>query len=153
MFDIERVRASWQRESTSIDAIIDGINDMTALEPIRADGWSTQDLVGHIANAARGFLAYIRGDATQGVNIDEFNEQKRQQGRQRSWTDVQAYWRRARDEVAAFLANADNGIADQPATIPHLPQVKTAGEALRILIIHTRSHREELELGFPPAQA
>jgi uncharacterized protein (TIGR03083 family) len=153
MFDIERVRTGWQREAAAIDAAVLTINDLTAAEPVRADGWTSHDLLGHISNAARGFLAYIRGDVSGVLNVDEWNEQQRERGRQRAWTDVQQYWERARDEVTNFLAEADNSLAERPVQLSHLPQVKNAGDVLRVLILHTRSHREELEQAFPPVQA
>lgn len=84
MFDIERVRASWQREAAAIDAIVGTMNDQSAAQPVRSDGWTTHDLVGHIANSARGFLAYIEGRATQTIDIDAFNEDRLQRGRERS---------------------------------------------------------------------
>lgn len=153
MFDIERVRTSWQREAEAIDRIVTTINDAIATEPIRSDGWTTQDLLGHIANAARGFLAYIRGTTAAAIDIDAFNEQRLQQGRQRAWSDTLAYWERVKGEVADFLQSADNAIGDQPVTMAHLPHVHTASDALRTLIVHTRSHREDLEQGFPDVQA
>lgn len=153
MFDIERIRASWQREAAAVDAVVGTINDSTAHEPVRGDGWSTQDLLGHIANSARGLMIAARDGAVAAINLDEFNEQQRQRGRSRAWQDVQAYWGKARDEVAAFLADVDGTIADKPVSLPHLPTVQTAGDALRVLIMHTRSHREEIEQGFPEVQA
>ena len=153
MFDIERIRASWQREAAAIDAIVGTINGATAKEPLRSDGWTTHDLVGHIANAARGFVQFVQGRAVEPFDVDMFNEQQRKRGRQREWADVQQYWVRVRDEVSAFLATLDSSVGDRPVTLPHLPEVKTGGEALRLLVIHTRSHRQELEQGFPPVQA
>ncbi len=153
MFDIERIRNSWQREAAAIDALVSTINPATAAEPVRSDGWTTHDLVGHIANSARGFVQFVQGRTVEQFDIDMFNEQQRERGRRRAWEDVQQYWARVRDEVVAFLATADRSIGDQPVALPHLPQLKTAGEALRILIVHTRSHRQELEQGFPPVQA
>lgn len=153
MFDIERVRASWQREAAAIDALVATINEATATEPIRNDGWTTQDLLGHIANTAHAFLVFIQGRATASVDVHAFNEQQRQRGREYSWSQTVEYWQRSRDEVVAFLAACDSGAGEQPVNLPWLPQIKTAGDALRALIIHTRSHREELEQGFAPAQA
>lgn len=153
MFDIERVRASWQREAAAIDALVGAINDMTATEPIRNDGWTTQDLLGHIANTAHGFLMYIQRKATDTVDIDAFNEERRQRGREYPWTGTLSYWQRTRDEVTAFLAAVDSSSAEQAVNLPWLPQIKTTGDALRALIIHTRDHRAELERATPPAQA
>lgn len=153
MFDIERVRTSWQREAAAIDALVGTINDMTATEPIRHDGWTTQDLLGHIANASRVFLMCIQGQVTAPVDVHAANEQQRQRGREHPWSQTVAYWQRTRDEVATFLASADSTIGQQPTSLPWLPQIKTAGDALRVMILHTRSHREELEQGFSPAQA
>lgn len=153
MFDIERVRAGWHREAAAIDAVVGTINDSTAGEPIRSDGWTTHDLLGHIANAARGLVAAARNGSVPAVDLDEFNERQRQRGRERSWPDVQGYWTKTRDEVGEFLAGFDVALAEQPVSITHLPMVKNAGDALRALMIHTRSHREELEQGFPQVQA
>ena len=153
MFDVERVRSSWQREVAAIDAVAGTINEHTAHEPLRSDGWTAHDLLGHIANAARGLGLAVRNGALDAVNLDEFNEQQRQRGRERSWPEVQAYWAKARDEVGALLAEVDAGLAEQAATVPHLPMIQTRGDALRALILHTRSHREELERGFSDVQA
>lgn len=156
MFDIERVRASWQREAAAIDAVVLQINETTAHEPIRSDGWTTHDLLGHVANAARAFVIYTQrdpGKASEAIDVHELNEQQRAKNKSRPWDDVQAYWQRARDEVAAFLNTHDNTIGERPVHLPWLPDVNTAGIALRTLIIHTRSHREELEQAFPPVQA
>jgi uncharacterized protein (TIGR03083 family) len=153
MFDIERVRQSWEREAAAIDAVVQTINDATASEPIRPDGWTAQDLLGHIGNAARGFLVGVRDGQVPRVDVDQFNEQQRQRGRQRAWPDTLGYWARVRDEITTFLAGLDSSIADKPVDLPHLPQIQTAGAALRVLIIHTRGHREELERGFAPVQA
>lgn len=153
MFDVERVRASWQREAAAIDAVVATINDMTATEPLRSDGWTTQDVLGHIANTAHGFLVYIQGQASDPVDVHALNEQQRQRGRQYPWSRTLSYWQRTRDEVSTFLAATDSTSAEQPANLPWLPQIKTAGDALRALIIHTRAHREELEQGFAPGQA
>lgn len=147
MFEIQRVRASWQRESAAIDALIDQLDDHAAATPIRDDGWTAQDILGHIANAARAFVHGIQGAITETFDIDELNEQRRQRGREKPWSDTVRYWRRARDEVAAFLADASDGIGDEPATLTWLPQLTTKGDALRALIVHTRSHRQELEHG------
>lgn len=153
MFDIERVRASWQREVEAIEAVVGTINDMTAAEPLRSDGWTTQDVLGHISNTAHGFLMYIQGKASGTVDIHALNEQQRERGRGYPWSQTLSYWQRTREEVTSFLAENDNSIAEQPVNMSWLPQIKTSGDALRALIIHTRSHREELEQGFPPAQA
>ena len=153
MFEIERVRASWQREAAAIDALVTTINDATATEPIRHDGWTTQDLVGHIANSAHGFLMYITGRASDAVDVDALNERQRERGRTYDWSQTVSYWQRTRDEVTRFLASAENSVAEQPVTMSWLPQIKSAGDALRALIIHTRDHRQELEQGFPPVQA
>jgi uncharacterized protein (TIGR03083 family) len=147
MFDAERVRASWQRESAAIDTLIDQLDERAATMPIREDGWTAQDLVGHVANAARGFLHAIQGNLSESFDIDALNEQRRQHGRQRSWSDTVRYWQRVRDEVAAFLADSHDGIGDEPATLTWLPQITTKGDALRAMIVHTRSHRQELEQG------
>lgn len=153
MFDIERVRASWQKEAAAIDALVLTMNEHTAAEPIRGDGWSAHDLLGHVANAARAFLAYIRGERTEAIDVHAANDAARERGRARSWAEVQAYWQRARDEVSAFLASCDNTAAEQPASLPWVPQIKTVGDAVRALILHTRSHRQELEQGHPEVQA
>jgi uncharacterized protein (TIGR03083 family) len=153
MFDIERIRESWQREAAAIDTIVGTINPATAAEPLRSDGWTTHDLLGHVANAARGFVQFVQGRSVEPFDVDVFNEQQRERGRQRAWEDVQQYWARVRDEVTAFLGTLDSSVGDQPVTLPHLPDVKTAGEALQILVVHTRAHRQELEQGFPPVQA
>ncbi|WP_026370185.1 DinB family protein [Kallotenue papyrolyticum] len=151
MFEIERVRASWQRESAAIDALIDALDEQAATTPIRDDGWTTQDLLGHIASAARGFLRAVQGQAVPVVDVDAFNEQQRQRGRQRPWSATRDYWRQVRDEVAAYLAQADDSIGDQAAQLAWLPQVRSVGEALRAMIIHTRTHRQELEQGLAQA--
>lgn len=153
MFDIERVRQSWKREAAAIDAVVQTINAATATEPIRPDGWTAQDVLGHIGNAARGFVTFVRDGQTAPFDVDQFNEQQRARGRRRPWPDTLGYWNGVRDEITTFLASLDSSIADKPVDLPHLPQITTAGEALRVLIIHTRGHREELERGFAPAQA
>lgn len=147
MFEIERVRASWQRESAAIDALIDALDDRAATVPIRDDGWTTQDILGHIANAARGFVRAVQGQAVPLVDVDAFNEQQRLRGRQRPWAATRDYWRQVRDEIAAYLAQATDAVGDQAVQLAWLPQIATKGEALRALIIHTRSHRLELEQG------
>lgn len=156
MFDIERVRATWAREAAAIDAVVLHISDVTAREPVRSDGWTAQDLLGHIANASRAFIVYLQRDparATETVDIDAINAEQRAKNQARAWADVQAYWVRVRDDVTAFLAAQTSAIGDRPAHLPWRPDLQTAGLALRALMIHTRSHREELEQAFPPVQA
>lgn len=153
MFDIERVRTSWQREAAAIDALIGTINEMTATEPLRHDSWTAQDLLGHIANAAHAFLVYIQDQGAPAIDVDAVNEQQRERGQQYPWPKTVAYWQRTRDNVATFLASADSSIGEQPTSLPWMPEIKTAGDVLRVMILHTRSHRQELERGFSPAQA
>ncbi len=38
MFDLERVRASWQRERDLIDAMVRKLDDAQGRQPIRDDG-------------------------------------------------------------------------------------------------------------------
>jgi uncharacterized protein (TIGR03083 family) len=156
MFEIERVRQSWQRESDAIDAIVLTINDATATQPIRNDGWTTQDLLGHIAHTARSFLAYVteRDDVPRApFDVDAYNAAQRAKNQARPWLDVLNYWQRTRDEIVVQLAGFDNALGAQPVGLPWLPDVQTKGEALRIMILHTRQHRQELEQGFPEVQA
>ena len=144
MFDIDRVRASWRREAEAIDQIVDQLDEATARAALREDGWSAQDLVGHIANAARGFVAHIDGRQSGVIDVDAFNHEQRERNRGRPWSEVQGYWRRARDEVGALLERIDASIAERPVQVPWLPEIKNCGQALRALIIHTRGHRDEL---------
>jgi uncharacterized damage-inducible protein DinB len=144
MFDIDRVRASWRREAEAIDRIVDQLDEAAAKATLREDGWSAQDLVGHIASAARGFVAYIDGRQGGAIDVDAFNHEQRERNRGRPWSDVQGYWRRARDEVGALLERVDASIAERPVQMPWLPEIKNGGQALRAMIIHTRGHREEL---------
>ena len=53
---------------------------------------------------------------------------------------VRASWQRESAAVDAVIQELD-----QAAWVP---QIETAGDALRALIIHTRSHRVELEQGW-----
>ncbi|MBV9791875.1 MAG: DinB family protein [Chloroflexi bacterium] len=150
MFDIERVRASWARETAQIDAIVLSMSADLAARPVRDDGWTTQDLLGHIATSAKVFVQFIGSDAPpfgDNVDIHDLNEQQRKRQQQRSWPEVQAYWQRVRDDVTAFLAAGTNDLGAQPARLPWMPTVQTAGDALRLLILHTKSHREELVRG------
>jgi uncharacterized damage-inducible protein DinB len=151
MFDINRVRSSWQREAAAIDAIIENMSADTAQQPIREDGWTIQEIVGHIASTSRASVRQLQPDAVlpSGSNVDlhAFNEEQRQRDQQRAWSDVQSYWQRAREEVTEFLELCDNSIAEQPVHLSWVPQVQTAGDLLKVLILHTRSHREELERG------
>jgi uncharacterized damage-inducible protein DinB len=151
MFEIERVRASWQRETAQIDAIVLPMSAEAAARPIRDDGWTTQDLLGHIATSARVFVQFIQSHEAppfgDDVDVHQLNEQQRQRQRQREWSEVQGYLQRVRDDVAAFLAANGNDLGTQPARLPWLPKVQTAGDALRLLILHTKSHREELVRG------
>lgn len=150
MFDIERVRASWARETAQIDAIVLSMSAEVATRPVRDDGWTTQDLLGHIATSAKVFVQFIVSDAPpfgDNVDIHDLNEQQRKRQQQRSWPEVQGYWQRVRDDVTAFLAAGTNDLGPQPARLPWMPTVQTAGDALRLLILHTKSHREELVRG------
>lgn len=150
MFDIERVRASWARETAQIDAIVLPMDAEAAARPVRDDGWSTQDLLGHIATSAKVFVQFMGSDTPpfgENVDVHELNEQQRRRQQQRAWPEVLAYWQRVRDDVAAFLAAATNDLSAQPVRLPWMPTVQTAGDALRLLILHTKSHREELVRG------
>jgi uncharacterized protein (TIGR03083 family) len=151
MFEIERVRTSWQREAAAIDAIVLSMSAEAAGQPIRDDGWTTQDLLGHIASSANAFVRFLRPDAAQpadgAIDIHTINEQHRQRNRQRPWAEVQAYWQRIRDELTAFLERSTDELGAQPARLPWQPNAQTAGDVLRLLILHTRSHREELVRG------
>lgn len=144
MFNIDRVRSSWQREAQAIDSIVDRLDEPTAKAPLREDGWSAHDLVGHIASAARGFVAYIDGRRSGAIDVDAFNHQQRELNHDRPWADVQAYWRRTRDDVGLLLGRLDASLAEQPVQLPWVPAIRTVGDALRAMIIHTRGHREEL---------
>lgn len=150
MFDIERVRASWARETAQIDAIVLPMDAESAARPVRDDGWSTQDLLGHIATSAKVFVQFMGSDTPpfgENVDVHELNEQQRRRQQQRAWPEVLAYWQHVRDDVAAFLAAATNDLSAQPVRLPWMPTVQTAGDALRLLILHTKSHREELVRG------
>lgn len=150
MFNIERVRASWARETAQIDAIVLPMDAEAAARPVRDDGWSTQDLLGHIATSAKVFVQFIGSDTPplgDNVDVHELNEQQRRRQQQRAWPEVLAYWQRVRDDVSAFLAAATNDLSAQPTRLPWQPTVQTAGDALRLLILHTKSHREELVRG------
>jgi len=144
MFDIDRVRAGWQREAAAIDKIVDRLDEQAAKAALREDGWSAQDLIGHIATAARGFVAYVDSKQAGAIDVNAFNHQQRERNRGRPWADVQRYWRRTRDETSAYLAQLDASLAERPVHLPWLPAIRNAGDALRALIIHTRGHREEL---------
>ncbi len=62
MFDLERVRASWQRERDLIDAMVRKLDDAQGRQPIRDDGWTTHDLLGHVAQATGAFLRQLQPD-------------------------------------------------------------------------------------------
>jgi uncharacterized protein (TIGR03083 family) len=151
MFDLQRVRASWQRESNLIDAVVNSLDDAQARQPIRADGWNTHDLLGHIATAARAFLRQLHDDKAlpPGASFDlhAANERQRVRNEARPWPAQLAYWQRARDDVAAFLDAAPSDIGEHPVHVPWRPEVTTAGDLLQLLLLHTRSHRQELEQG------
>jgi uncharacterized protein (TIGR03083 family) len=151
MFDLNRVRVSWQRECAAIDALVQPLNDRAAQQPIRDDGWTTQDIVGHVANVARAFVHQLQSGAAPpavtSLDVDALNHHQRERNRTRPWPDVLDYWQRTRDEVTAFLDASSADIGERPAHLPWLPQVHTASDVLRALILHTRSHRQELEQG------
>ena len=150
MFDIERVRASWQRETAMIDAVVQSMSEEAARQPIREDGWTAQDLLGHIANSAHVFVQFIQSPTPplgEDVDVHALNDQQRQRNLARPWADVQAYWQRVRDDVSAFLAASTAELGAKPAQLPWMPSTQTAGDVLRLLILHTRSHREELVRG------
>ena len=153
MFDLDRVRASWARESAAIDAAVSMVREADARQPIRADGWTTHDVVSHVAQATRAFLRQLQPAQAlppgTPFNVDDLNAQARDRNQTRAWPDVITYWQRARDEVTAFLDSAPANIGEQAAQLPWLPQVQTVGDVLRVLILHTRNHREELEHRVP----
>ncbi len=152
MFDLDRVRASWTRESAAIDAAVSGVSEADARHPIRADGWTTHDILSHVATATRAFLRQLQPDQALPpgtlFDVDALNAQGRERNHTRAWLDVLRYWQQVRDDVAAFLAAAPPTLGEQAAQLPWLPQVQTAGDVLRVLILHTRNHREELEQGW-----
>lgn len=149
MFDLNRVRSSWQRESAAIDALITELSEEDARREIRNDGWTTHDIVGHTGSSARAFLRQLQPDmaipVTMPFDLDTANAQQRDRNQPRPWPDVLSYWQRTRDEVTTFLDTAPADLGDHAVHLPWRPEVSTAGDALRLLILHTRSHREELE--------
>ncbi len=151
MFDIDRIRSSWERESSAIDAVVERTNEATARRPIRDDGWTTHDILAHIADIARMFLRQIETNTPIPtgitIDIDALNEQQHERNEERAWSNIIAYWETTRDDVTLFLRDCSADIATQPAHLPWVAQVKTAGDLLRALIVHTRGHREELERG------
>ena len=151
MFDLNRVRASWQRESDAIDAIVQRLDEEAARRPIRNDGWTAQDILGHIADSARAFVKQLQTNKPLPIgiviDIDALNEQQRERSQNQPWIDVIGYWTYTRDDIAGFLQAAPDDIGERPAHLPWLPSVTTAGDLLRILIVHTRNHRQELERG------
>jgi uncharacterized protein (TIGR03083 family) len=157
MFDLERVRASWQRERDLIDAMVRKLDDAQGRQPIRDDGWTTHDLLGHVAQATGAFLRQLQPDQALPsgvpVNVDQLNAQARERNINRPWPEVLAYWQRARDEMTTFLHAAPADVGEQSVHVPWQPEITTAGDLLRLLILHTRSHREELEQGWQHAQA
>lgn len=107
-------------------------------------------VLGHIATSAKVFVQFIASDAPpfgDNVDIHDLNEQQRKRQQRRSWPEVQAYWQQVRDDVTAFLVAGTSDLGGQPARLPWMPNVQTAGDALRLLILHTKSHREELVRG------
>lgn len=151
MFDLQRVRTNWQRESALIDAVVNNLDDAQSRQPIRDDEWSTHDLVGHVAGATQAFLRQLHGDQAlpPGTSFDlhAANERQRVRNQNRPWPAQLAYWQRARDDMAAFLDAAPSDIGEQSVHVPWRPEITSAGDLLRVLILHTRSHREELERG------
>lgn len=149
MFDLERVRASWQRERAAIDAVVSHLDAAQAKEPVRDDGWTTHDIVSHVATAGRAFLRQLQTESVwssgQAVDVNALNRQSHERNHNRAWPDVLHYWQQTGDDITAFLEAAPATIGEQAAHLPWLPDVRTAGDVLRMLIVHTRSHREELE--------
>ncbi|HEX6291550.1 MAG TPA: DinB family protein [Herpetosiphonaceae bacterium] len=151
MFDIERVRTSWRNESAAIDAVVRAMSAEAARQPVREDGWTAHDLLGHIASSAYSFVHFLKPDAPPPpdgpVDIHDINAQRLQRNRDRPWAEVLAYWQHIRDDVAAFLEASTNDLGTQPIRLPWVPSAQNAGDVLRVLILHTRSHREELVRG------
>ncbi len=56
MFDVQRVQQSWHQEVDEINVLVCDLSEAEAHSPIRADGWTAQDIVQHVTGSARSFM-------------------------------------------------------------------------------------------------
>lgn len=150
MFDSERIRSGWQREVEAYNALLSGLDQTTAQQAVRPDGWSSQAIIAHVAAASRALIRLAGAGAAPTMTVverDAWNDRRRDDDETRPLAEIAAYWQRASNEVTVALASVSADAAAQPAAIPWLPEVKTQGDALRVVVLHARMHRQEIEQG------
>lgn len=153
MFDIARVQHSWQTEVAALAQVAQRLSEAEARAPIREDEWSTQDVLAHLTVSNREFAAIVSHPAESRATFadeaerDAWNEAQRVRSAERSWSDTWERWETTATAVTTLLAGLAADEAAQPVSLTWLPAVASVGDVLRIMIIHTRSHRMELTNG------
>lgn len=103
-----------------------------------------------MASSTRGFVRLITSEPrTLAADFDRdgWNDQEREINQRKSFGETRGYWIGVSRELTALLDGFDVALADAPAVVPWLPEVRTVGDVLRIIILHLRSHRLELARG------
>jgi len=128
---------------------IAGLDEATADQAAREDGWTAKEILAHMASGHEGMLALAQGRAPAGVapesfDLDAYNEEQRQRAAGWSLAEVIARLEAARAAVRSYILELDE--ADYGATV-HTPWLgdHTQGQFLVFPALHEGGHRAELE--------
>lgn len=148
-WDASRLLATLSREQAALTEVLSQFDDDSWTTSARADGWTVQDIVGHLLDSTYGLSRMVLGEIpstlptdqnTGWVIADEFNEQRRTSNRLLERSKMMQRLQGA----FATAQRAIEQISDPDAAGPFGPKT-TKGMVLRRVVGHIKDHRSELE--------
>lgn len=145
----ERVLRILDDQASKTARAIAGLDEAAFDSPVRADGWTGKEILGHMASGHEGLLALAQGRmpdevAFDSFDIDAYNEAQRQRTRDLSLDEVLAWLEAARGAVRAYVEQVDAAEFGDLVRTPWLGD-HAKGQFLIFPALHEGGHRVELE--------
>ncbi len=160
--EIAGIRAKLDAERAKLLQSFANLSDALLLRPAGPGGWSIKDLLAHVASSEEMNVKFARRMVTHDApvqrralagafpdfpgefELDKFNAWMAERGRAQSWDQVLAALQRVRGETLTWLESLTP--AQLERTGEHAVWGKQSVYAmLRILVIHDRLHRVDIE--------
>ncbi len=160
--EIAGIRAKLDAERAKLIQSFANLSEAILLRPAGPGGWSIKDLLAHVASSEEMNVKFARRMVTHDApvqlrelasefpdfpgefELDKFNGWMTERGRAQSWEEVVAALQHVRGETLAWLDSVTPAQLDRTGEHAVWGKQSVYG-MLRILVIHDRFHRADIE--------
>ncbi len=148
----------YAKETELVWNIVAQQSDANLHKPIRDDGWSTWDIVAHIALTSRQLLRLGQKQQQQAqtgdtspifapdFDVDRMNIEQVEAWRGKSFAEIRQHWDKTGSQLAEYCASLQASDLELPVEFVKKQQM-TLDQLLNRISLHIRLHRTEIETG------